>query len=338
MSILKNLPLTVRFISGAAAVNNEKGSTHKYVLKMAAPEIEKSRKIGINKLTRLDFLKIQWYMATTLYLGELLSGLRPEKLSLQEKKSLIYLGALMAVTDLMVDDFQLGKERISRLMTSEEERKRDDLSAIERILLIYYQQLMTVVGENQKKIIHDFSLLEPQIDSGKQISDTLTEEEVMEQTRKKGGTALLLVASLLFDITGKNKSAFYQLGSFIQFLNDSQDLPRDIRNSVLTFVHFQESYEELSGILNKEFQKTARVFYESEFPEENVYRLLFYFHAMLTGILFKLDRYAGLTNGVIDTEKIKNTDKSFFRVPMFSAGSIAFCLPKIIGYRNNLRN
>jgi hypothetical protein len=334
MSVFKNIPLTVKFISGIAAVNNEKGAYHRQVQKAAAKEITKSREIGTRSLTPLHYLKIQWYMATTLFLGELLCVLRTNKLSQNEKLSLIYLGALIAITDMMVDDFRINRDKLTRLMTEEKERSRKDLSAIEQILLLYYRQLLTVISEEKKKTIHDFSLLKPQVDSQEQLSGAMTEKEIMEQTRKKGGTALLLVASLLFDINNKNKDAFYQLGYFIQLMNDSQDLPKDIRNGVTTLIPFQKTYKDISSVLHKEFHETARLFYESEFPQYSVYRLLFNFHAMLTGIGFKLVRYAAITNGVIDPALIKSTDKSRFRIKMFSPQAIAYCLPKIISYND----
>lgn len=335
MSYFTNSLLTIRFVSGALAANREKGACHRYVKKIAANEIRKSHELNDGSISRTDYLKIQWYMVTTLYLGKLLSQLRPEKLTPDEKRSLIYLGALMAVTDLMVDDHQLEKEKLIRLMTNEQERKRNDLSAIERILLLYYQQLLTVIDKDKKKMIHDFSLLKPQIESHNQHSGNITESEAMEHTRRKGGSALLMVASLLFNMTEQNKVTFYQLGVFIQLMNDSQDLPKDIRSGITTFISFQNSYEDIRQILEEEFKKTAILFSDNDFPEKGVYRLLFNFHALLTGIAFKLHRYSDITGNTIDSGRIQRTDKTRFRIHMFSLNSMTYCLPKILKFDTN---
>jgi hypothetical protein len=55
---------------------------------------------------------------------------------------------------------------------------------------------------------------------------------------------------------------------------------------------------------------------------------------MLTGIEFKLKRYAEITDGIMDADKIRNMDKSFFQINMFSPQAIAYCLPKIISYND----
>ena len=336
MNIFTNTLLTVQFISKALATNREKGTYHLYVQKTAAEEIKKSYELNDGSITRIHYLKIQWYMATTLYLGEVLSELRPEKLIETEKKSLIWLGALIAITDLIVDEFNMDSDKLTRLMTNEAERSRSDLSAIEQVLLLYYRRLLTVISKEKAETIHDFSLLKPQIDSQAQLSTGLTKETVMEHTRKKGGTALLLIASLLFDLTEKNKAAFYQLGTFIQLMNDSQDLPKDIRNGITTFISFQKSYKDIQKLLEEEFRKTAVLFHGSGFPEAGVFRLLFYFHAMLTGINYKLRSYSRITHNVMDADKFRNTDKSKFSVHMFSPESIIYCLPRVFKFTINL--
>ena len=112
----KNSILTLKFVVKVLAVNREKGAYHSYVKKAASYEIRKSYDLNNGSISKLDFLKIQWYMATTLYLGELLTELRPTKLTEQEKKSLIYSGALMAITDLMVDDHQLGSGKLIAIL------------------------------------------------------------------------------------------------------------------------------------------------------------------------------------------------------------------------------
>ncbi|RLD87687.1 MAG: hypothetical protein DRJ02_05780 [Bacteroidetes bacterium] len=335
MNYFTNSLITIRFISKAFATNREKGTYHLYVQKTAAEEIKKSHELNDGSIIRIHYLKIQWYMATTLYLGELLSELRPEKLTQDEKRSLIYMGALIAITDLMVDELQLPYKKIKQLMTDEAERQRNDLTAIERILLLYYRKLLTIINNDQKKDIHDFSLLKPQIDSQAQLSGTMTEDEVVTQTHEKGGTALLLVASLLFEMDEKNRTAFYQLGAFIQLMNDSQDLPKDLRNGVTTFVSFQNSYDDIRQVLEKEFEKTVIIFSANDFPEKGVYRLLFYLHALLTGIEYKLLCYGKITDGVVDADRIIRTDKSDFRVSAFSLNSIIYCFPKILKFDNN---
>lgn len=332
MKILNNSFLFLKFISKVRAVNNENGSYHKYINRIATNEISASHKINDGSINRLQLLKIQWYMVTNLFLGELMAGLRPQNLTLQEKKALIYLGALMAITDLMTDDFRLEAEKISMLLKGNM-REPAELSAIEKIFLLYHEKLLSVIDKEKASYIRDFSLRKPHLESRLQLKQGINESEIHKITRKKGGTAILLTASLLLNITKKNKEAFHQLGAFIQYLNDSQDIYKDTLAGVTTFVSFCHSFSEVNTKLNQEFEHTTALMLETDFSHKNLYKLLFNLHAMYVGILFKNKVFAQKLSNTIDFGSIRLMDKTTFRVHMSSVKSLVFCLPRILLFK-----
>ena len=332
MNIFTNSILTLKFITKVLAVNREKGAYHSYVKKAASYEIGKSHDLNDGSITKLDFLKIQWYMVTTLYLGELLTELRQNKLTKQEKKSLIYSGALMAITDIMVDDHQLGSEKLIALLSGET-FDHEDLSSIENVFILYHNKLVSIISKKKVLTIQNFSLRKPHIESQSQLKTVLTEDEAINHTRKKGGTALLLTASLILDINEKNEAAIYQLGAFIQYMNDSQDIYKDVKAGITTFVSYCSTFDEVNKTLRREFRKTEELFHKTTYPEYGVYKLLFYLNGMYAGIAYKNTQFARITGNEIDRSLINKLDKEQFRINLFSLTSINYCLPGMLKFK-----
>ena len=332
MVLFNNFKLLIRFITKVRAVNRENGQYHKLVKQIAAAEIRASEAINDGSIEELHFLKIQWYMATNLYLGELLAGLRPQKLTEKEKSSLVYLGALMAITDVMVDDIKVHPERLNFLMKGSYE-KLGKLSAIEQVFMLFYQKLLASVEKEKAGYIQDFSLRKPQLDSHGQINAKQTIGEIHEITRKKGGTAVLLTASLLFPITEKNRGVFYQLGAFIQYMNDSQDMYKDARAGIQTFISHYNTFDEINQKLGEEFEQTKVLLYASDYAFNKVNEFLFYLHAMFVGIIFKNKELTKRFGNSIEIEKLLLMKKATFEIQMFSMRSIIFSAPKILSFK-----
>ena len=331
MRFIKNSFLFFKFISKVKAVDKENGAYHKYAKHIAAHEISKLHKINDGSISRLHLLKVQWYMATNLYLGELIAGLRTRALSLNEKKALVYLGALMAITDLMTDDFRLEAAKISMLL-KEGTREPSELAAIEKLFLLYHERLFAVIDQEKAAYIRDFSLRKPHIESQLQLNQEISEAEIHQLTREKGGTAILLTSSLLFNITERNQKAFYQLGAFIQYLNDSQDIFKDAHAGITTFVSFCNNFGEVNARLKQEFDQTTTLLLQTDFPRASLYSLLFYLNALYTGVLYKNKAFARKLSDTIDLGNIRLMDKTTFRIPMFSMKSLVFCLPRMLKY------
>jgi len=331
MTQLKNFILLTRFILKVRAVNREKGKYHRLVKKVAEKEFSYLHEIHDGSVDRLYFLKIQWYMVTNLYLGELIAGLRPQKLTNNEKNTLIYLGALMAITDLMIDDLKVKPERITVLLKGNYDTSENP-SAFEQVFVLFHQKLIANIDKEKAAYIQDFSLREPQLDSKTQMHEELTEFEVHEITRKKGGTAILLTTSLLFDITERNQEAFYHLGAFIQYMNDSQDIFKDAHAGITTFISFCNNFDEVNARLKQEFDQTTALFLQTDFPRKSLYELLFNLNALYTAMLYKNKEFSRKHSNTIDIDNLRSIDRSRFNVQMFSVKSLLFCVPRILTY------
>jgi hypothetical protein len=160
-----------------------------------------------------------------------------------------------------------------------------------------------------------------------------SETEINEITRRKGGTAVLLTAALLLEITKKNQKAFYQLGAFIQYLNDSQDIYKDAKAGITTFVNYCSSFDEINQKLSDEFSQTKALFQATDFPEKNIYELLFYIHAMYVGILYKNKDFAIRHGSAINLKEIRNLERKEHMVNIYSLKSFRYCFPKILLFR-----
>jgi hypothetical protein len=332
MVLLKNVRLLTRFAKKARGVNNENGHYHSLVKKIAAQEFSIIHNMNDGSLDRLHLLKTQWYMATNLYLGEIIAGLRPQHLTASENRALIYLGALMAITDMMVDDFKFKTEKISLLLKGEF-NDHGQLSVIEHAFIMFHNKLISNINKEKASFIQDFSLRKPQIESKSQLNKVHSETVINEITRRKGGTAVLLTAALLLEITKKNQKAFYQLGAFIQYLNDSQDIYKDAKAGITTFVSYCSSFDEVNQKLSEEFSQTKALFHATDFPEKNIYELLFYIHAMYVGILYKNKDFAIRHGSAINLKEIRNLERKEHMVNIYSLKSFRYCFPKILLFR-----
>lgn len=332
MNIFRNTFLFIKFIPKVFALNSEKGAYHSHVKKLAKSEIEASHILNDGNISKLNYLKIQWYMATNLYLGELLAELRQQKLTLEEEKSFIYLGALMAITDMMVDDHKIDSKKVSDLMKGNY-NSTSEPSSIEKVFVLYHNHLIENIDDSKAKFILDFNLRKPQIESETQLKGESDESEIHELTRKKGGTAILLAASLLFDIDENMKAAFYQLGAFIQYMNDSQDMFKDKKAGITTFVSFCNTFDEISENLKHEFDTAVGLFLQTRFDLESLYKFMFQIHALYVGIQFKNQKYKSIIGHELHDASMLQITKEKLHIQMISLAGLNYCLPKILLFR-----
>ncbi len=317
--------------------NNTFGIYHWYVKHAARETIQKSRLLNDGSIRDRVYKKIQWYMVEMVLAGELLAKLANRSITKKERESLIYLGSVMALFDSIVDDYKLDKESVYRLfdnIISPENRIDTNIkSSIEKIFYLYLDSLIiTTEKERWLEMKKHFYLIRFQMQSDQQLKENITEEKVIGITRGKGGVSLLLCSALILPSSDQVDKALYELGVFIQMMNDCQDIYKDTVEGITTFVHFRKSYNEIIDKLDEQRIKTFNEIKSLPFSYRGRSEIIFNFNAMFIVICHKLHKYAEACGNNLDFKTIASMNRRDFRINPFSPETISSCFGRIMKF------
>jgi hypothetical protein len=317
--------------------NTPYGSYHHLVRREARETIQVSFTINDGSVPTKIFKKIQWYMVSAVYLGEILANLTDHVLTKRETKTFIYLGSVMALFDIIVDDYNFEKHVVAgffeKALSGEKNVSTGRESAIEKIFQLYLQKLIGLIEEKKWPAIKkQFDLIQYQLRSQDQRVESISEENVIKITFGKGGAAILLCASLLQASEPPFQKAMYELGGLIQMMNDCQDIYKDTKEEIVTFVHFKKNFSEILKALDLQRAIALSELQSLPCSFDGRYKTAFIFNAIFVAISYKLHRYAKVCNHQLDFKKIKKMNKEDFRINPFSLGAVRHCLIKILRF------
>lgn len=334
MHFLANTYYLLLFTRMSFQANREQGRYHHRVRSRAAGLISQAQELNDGSIPEKAYRKIQWYMVSTLFMGELAAHLAGYRIRSGEERAYCYLGALIGLSDILVDDYQLEAPALEALL-----QQHPGDTPIERMFSIYYQALFRLVDAGQaERLKAAFAeLIHYQVASLRQFDTGISEQDTIAITRGKGGASLKLCAALLPGTEGPMQEALYELGGFIQFLNDAQDLPKDAREGVVTFVRFRQGFPDILQYIEAERRRTFHSFSTLALKRSRLRYFLFCFHAMFVLITYKLGRYARLCAGELDMQRIAVMDEKIFRANPFSMSFIRAALWPILSFRLDRR-
>jgi hypothetical protein len=337
-SHLKNLMQLLGLSYHVYHANFTHGAYHKYVKRIALQTIRQSRELKDEHFPERNYKKIQWYMVNTLFMGRLLGRLIDCRLSRKEEEKFIYWGAVIALTDAVIDDFNYSRKDIENLFKGFVSNEKTDSpkkqSAIEQIFLLYWNKLREVVEKEkwEKFVTACERLLSWQLDSLNQKKAIMSEEEVQNITIQKGGTSIVLLLHLFPEARPELNNPMNELGGFIQMMNDCQDLHKDLQEGVTTFLHFKQNFTDIIEALDSQRIVAFRELKSLNIPDRKLSDFIFCFYAMFTGVLYKLQLYASYCQDSLDFNQLSQMPKEVFRINSFSFKAIRFCLGIILRF------
>ncbi len=283
-------------------------------------------------------------MVEALIIGEMLAHLADQPVTERNKKSLVYLGAIMALFDVFIDDLRLDRITLDKILENTFSDSGRILSlnetSIEKIFYLYLDKLTcSIEKEHWQEISGHLSIIKLQIGSDEQYSRNISEENVLRITLGKGGVSALICSAFLKQKSESLRSAVFELGGFIQMMNDCQDIYKDTIAGIKTFVHFRKDFRDIFNSLDKQRQITFQQIGSLDLSVRNKYETLFNLNAMFIVISYKLERYAKACNYCLDFNTISNMDKKYFRINPFSPETIVSCYGRIIKFafeKNNV--
>lgn len=313
------------------------GTYHRYVRRIARETIRHSLILNDGSIPERIFKKIRWYMVEAVIMGELLADLTDNPIKEKDRESLIYLGAIMALFDVIVDDFRLDRENINKLLYNTFSQAKltltDDITAIEKVYYLYLDKLRGTLEKEHWNIISDhIGMIKMQIKSNEQYSEDISEETVTSITIGKGGVSALICSAFLQQKSDSFSKAVYELGGFIQMMNDCQDIHKDTVAGIKTFVHFSRDFGEVFNRLNEQRIKSFQFIKTLEYSHDGRRRCLFDLNTMFIVIAYKLQRYAETCNYRLDFGAIAEMNSMDFRINPFSPNTVSECFWNILRF------
>jgi hypothetical protein len=276
-------------------------------------------------------------MVESVFMGELLANLSDHTITKKDKESLIYLGATMALFDVIIDDIKLNRKVVNKLFenTFSPVKKAipSEETAIEKVFYLYHEKLIkTIKKDHWTEITKYLSIIQFQLQSDQQLKESTTEKDVIGITRGKGGVAVLVCSVFLEKTCDSFKKAMFELGAFIQMMNDCQDLYKDTVEGIRTFVHFRKNFRDIFDNLDEQRKITFQELKSLSCSYRGRLETLFYFNAMFIVISYKLEKYAEACRYNLDFKSIAKMKKEDFRINPFSPRSVANCFPAIVRF------
>lgn len=320
--------------------NNSFGSYHRMVSRVARETIRQSLMLNDGTIPERIFKKVRWYMVEAVIMGEMLAALSDHSVKKKDKESLIYLGAIMALFDAIVDDFRLPGAVVSRLLDqtfSPDGRVLSDHdTSIENVYFLYVDKLIaTIDKEHLLAITEHLGLIKMQMKSEEQYSKTITEESVTSITIGKGGVSALICSAFLQQKSDSFRNTVYEIGAFIQMMNDCQDIHKDTVDGIRTFIHFRKNFGEIAEKLDGQRRKCFALIKSLDYPIKGLSRCLFDLNAMFIVIVYKLQRYSEICKYRLDFRAITEMNRKDFRIDPFSPATVSFCFMKIMRFEYN---
>lgn len=303
----------VRVLSAMININRFNNPNSQYHLQ--------SKKIAQEILLGYDFvefpevskkinLKLQWYMVGTIFCCDNFNMVTGHYVNDDLKRSYYLSGVLGALGDIIVDDIEITEQRIALLKSPPIDFKCNN--EIERLFVNCYHLFIDSVAQplRQRAIYYYELAFDAQLESKRQFEPDLTKEEADEICRKKNGYSFLFLRSLTEGAIDEiEEKALYEMGAFIQFCNDAQDIHKDTLQKIRTFATTSNSLQEIADNLNKQKSISFTLFKSTNYEQKRKDDFLIQINLMHLAIVAKLKKYHEITAPVFSFEKLSLKSK-----------------------------
>jgi len=254
-----------------------------------------------------DIKKINSYygLGVPAILGESFCTLRGYKMTNDEREFSTLSGALTGLFDDLFDKNKTDNKLIEQLLYTPDSfiPINDNQKLSIEIYKLFLNKLVN--KDLSKQFIEE--IYKVQLDSIKQENNSITNEEIIDITHRKGGYSVLFFRSVYQHNLDKTEyDAFYQLGALMQLGNDIFDVYKDYKSGINTLVTRAEDIKVLRNYFIKEHIKTNNFLINLNYPSRNKIFFLNKVNLALSRCYVCLDQFESLQNN--SNNKFKLSD------------------------------
>ncbi len=273
-------------------------------------------------------------MAEFIYTCERLNYLLGNRSTVEQRKMYLLSGLLGAMCDMIIDDVEMSTDRIKLLKRPSPSFKPMDM--VEELYVTCYNSFVLSLKEDTKqRTIEYYELLfDAQVRSKKQFDKNINQKEVDDICKQKGGLSMLFLRSMINgEITAVEKNAWFELGGFVQYCNDAQDLYKDLNKNVRTFASTRSDLEIIANDLDTQKAIAFSLIKNTSFQLERKDNFLFTLHVMSIAIRSKLHAFSRICNCNFSFEKLQSKSKKEIRLALKAVFLLRYGFPKVISYQ-----
>ncbi len=291
-------------------------------------DLSKDPKLPFNALS-----KMQWYMAEFIYSAEMLNEVMGIKSSPAQRRGYLLSGAVVVICDLIIDDLDLGIAEIRALKRPAKNSSTE--GDIFKLYSLLYHTFFDSLGKSAEVVRNYYELLyEAQIESKRQFDPNLSKAEVDQICIKKCGYTLLFIRAMLEgEINELEERTWYEVGGYIQFCNDAQDLHKDLKANMRTFGTCRKSLSQIASDLDQQRVIAFSLLKKCPFETRRKDFLLFTLYSMGIGIIAKLYRYHLLCQKEFSQEKLATLPKAGVQPQLQAKKLVGYWFPRVLNYR-----
>ncbi len=337
--MLHKISLVFRLIKstiGISKFNNPQSSYHREARELINSITAPFDLESVPHLPTNFKLKLQWYMAECLYGCENYARLLHHQPTTSERKSYLLSGALGAMSDVIIDDVEMKKDDINRFKSPKLADEYTDVIG-KFYATCYHTFISSLEAEIKDRTISYYQLLfDAQVRSKQQFNADITREEVDQICKDKCGYSLLFLRSLVKgDITPQEKLTWYELGGFIQYCNDAQDLHKDLQKNLKTFASIRPTLEIIASDLDNQKIIAFSLLKDTPFETGKKDDFIFVIHMMSIAIFAKLNAFSLLCDSHFSHDSFLLKSKKEVCSAVTPIRLFTFWFPKVMDYNYN---
>lgn len=191
-----------------------------------------------------------------------------EPFSNEERKRAALFGILTPVGDDLFDIDKLDEQAIKNITYSPETYVANSFSAA--VAKEIQAFLLEDVPHKDDYLQAAKNVFEIQLETKKQTSHSITDEELKRITYAKGGYSVIIYHSILNNkASAEMTQALFNIGSLMQLTNDIFDMHKDLRDSIITLPDRCGDFGNLKKIFIEKVKETNKSIYSLPFKKRD---------------------------------------------------------------------
>lgn len=322
--MLKRIILLIHVVLRFQRGNSLQGRCHRKVKSLM---ISVLRELQLKEYLIKDRLvvKARWYAVQLLWLKNEISFIY-NKSNQYNDEAAVYCGLAFGLSDYLIDDKKWSKSKLLEIIFPESLNNKE---WIEEVYIHCYKKFLNSLNKNRDSVHKLYeSTFKAQINSADQLNQDVSKEEIDKLTADKCGVSMHLGMALADKWIPKDLETWYQLGAFVQFCNDIQDLRKDLLGKVRSFATERTSFYSMGEDLINQYNKCVILMPKLKIRQSKKKYLSFQYYLFLLGTITKLYYFQGLISSY-DPVKMTKVTKYQVRITPLSWITVKFVMKNL---------